>query len=160
MFVGKQNTWNGRIILGICPGHAGPCYWSSAAVLSLAGCQGRIFGDPADLGLTLRNYTDTAQPLQLELLREDKNQSAEATALRKEYTVPAPEPGGDSAGTIRKSGIVPKRQYLVRVVLQNGRFERFHAHYYPDESTAEAIDVSIYRDESTDTLFVDFRTLS
>ena len=56
--------------------------------------------------------------------------------------------------------VVPERRYLVRVLLKNGRFETFHAHYYPAESTTKAIEFGIYRDETTANLFVDFRGLS
>lgn len=96
--------------------------------------------------------------MQLELMRTDKPTSEGAMALNKEYRVPAPE-DGSSAGTIRGTDIAPERKYLVRVLLKNGRFERFHAHYYPDESETGIIDISIYRDEATKNLFVDFRVL-
>lgn len=132
---------------------------SCATIASLSGCQTRGSGQRPQIGLTLRNYTDQAQPLQLSLLREDKTTSGEATVLSKEYTVPAPETDGASAGTLRKTDIVPERRYLVRVLLKNGNFERYHAHYYPAGSTAETIDIGIYRDETTEKLFVDFRSL-
>lgn len=116
--------------------------------------------DPANRIDTPQLYRERDQPLQLELLREDRSTATEATVLDAEYTVPAPEADGDSAGTIRETDVAPERQYLVRVLLNRGRFERFHSHYYPDSSTEEMIDIGIYRDEATEHYFVDFRSLS
>jgi hypothetical protein len=84
--------------------------------------------------------------------------------LEEPFDLPArlrsPEDTDESAGTIRETDVVPERPYLVRVLLKNGRFERFHAHYYPVESNTEAIEFGIYRVETTANLFVDFRSLS
>ncbi|WP_265108231.1 hypothetical protein [Halosolutus halophilus] len=132
----------------------------SVALTALSGCQSIGQGEQSQISLTLRNYTDNPQPLKLELLREDERTHSEATVLNRDYTVPAPEDTDDSAGAIHESDVVPERQYLVRVLLKNGRFERFHAHYYPAESNTEAIEFGIYRDETTANLFVDFRSLS
>lgn len=132
----------------------------SSVLAVLSGCQRIGLGQRSQIDLTLRNYTDQPQPLKLELLREDKKTHSEAAVFNREYTVPAPETADESAGTIRNPDIVPERQYLVRVLLKNRRFERFHAHYYPAESTTEAIEFGIYRDETTAELFVDFRGLS
>ncbi|WP_157746024.1 hypothetical protein [Halorubrum trapanicum] len=133
---------------------------SSVAIGAIAGCQSVNLGDPREIDLTLRNYTDKEQPLRLELLREDKTELGEASVLDTEYTVPAPGEGDDSAGTIRETDVVPERRYIVRVLLKNGRHEQFHSHYYPDGSTDDEIDISIYRDETTENLFVDFRAIS
>jgi hypothetical protein len=133
---------------------------SSVAIGAIAGCQSVNLGESRKIGLTLRNYTDKEQPLQIELLREDKNEMSEASVLDTEYTVPAPGGSNESAGTIRETDLVPERRYIVRVLLKNGRNEQFHSHYYPDGSTGDEIDISIYRDETTQNLFVDFRALS
>ena len=132
---------------------------SSAALAALAGCRGLGLGNRPQLGLTLRNYTDTGQPLQLTLLGATDDTHEGAVVLEEEFTVPAPE-GGDAAGTIRRSDVVPARRYLVRVLLRNGPFDRFHAHYYPEDSTPAAIDLAIRRTEPAGKLSVDFRGLS
>ena len=132
----------------------------TVALTALSGCQRNGQGDPPQISLILRNYTDIPQPLKLELLREDQRTHSEASVLNQDYTVPAPEDTDESAGTIRDPDVVPERPYLVRVLLKNGRFERFHAHYYPAKSTTGAIEFGIYRDKTTENLFVDFRSLS
>lgn len=132
---------------------------SGVAIGTIAGCQSLGIGQSSKIGLTLRNYTDTEQPLRLELLREDKTEAAAATVLDTEYNVPAPRGDNGSAGTIRETDVVPSRRYLVQVLLKNGRYDRFHAHYYPNSSTGRGIDISIYRDETTRNLFVDFGAL-
>jgi hypothetical protein len=127
-------------------------------VAALSGCQRLGRQDRPRIGLVVRNYTDSAQPLGLSFLREDRDSHQNALVFREDYTVPAP--GSDRpAGTIRRTDVVPERRYLVRVLLKNGRFERFHAHYRPDESTAEPLEIRIYRDETTADLYVDFRSL-
>jgi len=132
---------------------------SSVAIGAIAGCQGVNLGESPQIGLILRNYTDKEQPLRLKLLHEDKSELDEASVLKTNYTVPAPGEG-DSAGTIRETDVVPERRYIIRVLLKNGRFERFHSHYYPDGSTNDDIVIRIYRDETTENLFVDFRSVS
>ncbi|WP_049906365.1 hypothetical protein [Halorubrum tebenquichense] len=131
-----------------------------SAITALSGCQGLGQGQRPRIDLEIRNYTDEPQPLKLELLREDEPTRSEALVLDREYTVPASDGSDDSAGTTRTSDVVPERRYLVRVLLKNGRFETFHAHYYPAESNTKAIDFGIYRDETTENPFVDFRGLS
>ena len=131
-----------------------------SALAALSGCQGLSQGQRPQIDLETRNYTDEPQPLKLELLRQDKPTRSDALVLNKDYTVPAPDDSDTPAGTTRMSDIAPERRYLVRVLLKNGRFETFHAHYYPAESTTKAIEFGIYRDETTANLFVDFRGLS
>lgn len=146
-------------VLGVPSTRRNVLIGSSAAIGAIAGCQRFDPGSSPEIGLRLDNYTDTEQHLKLELRREDRDESGGGAVLATEYAVPAPE-GDDSAGTVRERNLVPERRYLVRVSLKNGRFERFHAHYYPDESTSREIDIGIYRDETTQNLFVDFRSLS
>ena len=130
---------------------------SSMVMTALAGCQTLAFGERTQIDLQLANYTDREQRLKLSLLPEDGDGSDKPTVDSKEYTVPAPESPSDAAGGIRKNDIAPERRYLVRVELRNGRFETFHTHYHPNGSTDEEIFIRIYRDETTENLFVDFR---
>jgi hypothetical protein len=125
---------------------------------ALSGCQRLGQQARPRIDLVLRNYTDSAQPLRLSLLREDGSRRQEALVLTEDYTVPAPGNDGP-AGTVRETDAVPERTYLVRVLLKNGRFERFHAHYRPGGSTAGGIEIRVYRDETTSNLFVDFRSI-
>lgn len=132
----------------------------SLAITTLSGCQRLASGEQSHIDLDIANYTDRAQPLKLTLLREDETGSDDPVVLDKQYTVPPPANDSKSAGTIRKSDVAPKKRYLVRVLLKYGGFERSHAHYYPSESPENRIDLMIRRDDTTDDLFVDYRSLA
>ena len=144
----------------MCPHRRSFLIAGCSALTALSGCQSLGQGQRPQIDLEIRNYTDEPQPLKLELLREDEPTRSEALELYRDYTVPAPEDSETPAGTVRRQDVAPERQYLVRVLLKNGRFERRHAHYYPDGSTTEPIEFRIYRDETTANLFLDFRGLS
>lgn len=125
----------------------------SAALAALSGCQGGLTGSRELLDLVLYNYTDEPQPLQLEILRDDREAHNEAAVLDREFDVPPPG-DGESAGQVSESDAVARRRYTLRVLLRNGRFETHHYHFYPGE--ASRIAVRIYRDQNTGTLYVRF----
>lgn len=133
---------------------------SSITITAVAGCQKLAFEDQSQIDLAIANYTERIQPLKLTLLRGDESGAEDPVELDKEYTVPAPESDSESAGSIFKTDVAPKRPYLVRVQLKYGGLERSHAHYYPSESPEDRIGLMIRRDEKTDELFVDYRSLA
>lgn len=132
---------------------------SGAAAATLAGCQGVLPGDRPRMDVAFANYTDTVQPLNLEVLREDRSEYHDALVLDRTFEVPPPE-GEESAGTLRQADAVPRRKYLFRVLLRNGRFESFQYQYYPGETMSDPesaeIIIRIYRDEGTGNLYVRF----
>lgn len=132
---------------------------SSMAITAFAGCQALDSEEQSQLDLELANYTNQDQRLKLSLLPEDGNGSEEPVLDGKVYTVPAPESDNDTAGTLRETDIAPERRYLVRVQLRNGRLKRFHTHYHPSGSTDEEIFIGIRRDDTSESLFVDFRSV-
>lgn len=127
---------------------------------ALAGCQSLRSKNQSEIDLVIANYTDRIQPMKLKLLRVDDSEAEDPVELNKEYTVPAPESDNESAGSILKTDVAPKKQYLVRVQLKYGGLERSHAHYYPSESPEDRISLMIRRDENTGELFVDYRSLA
>lgn len=133
---------------------------SSVAITAFAGCQTLTSEDQSQIDLAIANYTDQIQPLKLKLLRVDESGAEDPVVLNKEYTVPAPESDSETVGKIIKTDVAPKRQYLVRVQLKYGRLQRSHGHYYPSESPEDRISLMIRRDEKTDELFVDYRSLA
>lgn len=133
--------------------------WSLAGITPLGGCQALIHEERPRLDIKVGNYTERAQPVKLTLLRENENDSEGPVVLSREYTVPAPETSSESAGTIHKIDVVPRRRYLVRVQLKYGGFERSHANFYPSHSDEDVIDIRIRRDERTGDLFIDYRFL-
>jgi hypothetical protein len=134
-------------------------FGSSAVMTAFAGCQTLSSGEQSQLDLALANYTTQEQQLRITILPEGGNGSEEPVMDDREYTVPAPESDSDAAGTVRESDIAPESRYLVRVQLRNGRFERFHTHYRPSVSSDEEIFIGIRRDDSSEYLFVDFRSV-
>ena len=130
-----------------------------AAMTALAGCQTLDSGGRPQIDLELSNYTARAQRVKVSLLPEGGNGPAEPVLDNREYTVPASESDDDAAGAVRVTDVASERRYLVRVQLRRGRLTRFHAHYRPAASSDSVISIGIRRDEASDDLFVDVRSV-
>lgn len=128
---------------------------AAALTLPMSGCLNQVLGRGPAVDLILRNYTSEAQPLQVELLREDRSEISEAQVLRREFEVPPPS-GEDPAGVVRRPELVPRTRYLVRVRLKFGRGEWDHTHFVPGRSGAAEIDIRVYRDDETGALYTRF----
>lgn len=123
----------------------------SALLVPLSGCVGESLSSGSQLDLVLRNYTDERQPLQIEVVSDDGTGDG-SVLLREEFEIPPPA-DGETAGTLRRSDVVPARRLLVRVRLKFGRGTWNHHHHVPDADGAEAIDIGVYRDEDTGALY-------
>lgn len=129
-------------------------------MVSLSGCPGAPDANGSSVDLALYNYTAATQPLKLEALRADAETYADAVAFEGEFEVPPPG-DGEPAGVVRQSDVVPRRRYLLRALLRNGRGEWDHHHFYPGESStdpdAARFEVRVYRDEATGEPYTRFR---
>lgn len=128
---------------------------TAALAVPLSGCVNQVLGRGPAVDLVLRNYTAEEQPLQVEILREDRSDLDDAQVLRQAFEVPPPS-GEDSAGVVRQPGLVPRDRYLVRVRLRSGRGEWDHSHFIPGRSGGAEIDIRVCRDEETGTLYTRF----
>lgn len=126
----------------------------SALLVPLAGCVGESLSSRSQLDLVLRNYTAEPQPLQVEVL-SDEGSSGGSVLLDDEFEIPPPA-DGETAGTLRRTDVVPARRLLIRVRLKFGRGTWNHHHHVPDADGAEAIDIRVYRDEDTGALYSRF----
>ncbi|WP_119821242.1 hypothetical protein [Halalkaliarchaeum desulfuricum] len=129
------------------------------AVLSaLAGCTDLGSGGSHEMDLVFVNYTSEVRRLRIELLRHDGEEYRDALAYDEEVEIPSEDE--DSAGLVRKYDVVPRRRYLVRVLLWGGRGQWHHYHFFPGESTTEPeqerLFIRVYRDDEADELYVRF----
>lgn len=122
----------------------------SALLVPLSGCVGESLSSRPRLDLVLRNYTDERQPLQIEVFGADGS-----ALLDGDFEIPPPG-DGNTAGTLRRTNVVPARRLLIRVRLKFGRGTWNHHHHVPDADGAEAIDIRVYRDEETGALYSRF----
>lgn len=127
---------------------------TGVALSSLSGCLDALSPDPRMADLHLYNYTDTPQALKLEILDGDRT---DGLVFARDFEVPPPQ-GETPAGRIRRPDVVRSRQYVVRVLLKNGRGQWRHHHFFPDSGTDDGsvVDVRVYRDRTTGELYVRF----
>jgi len=132
---------------------------SVAIAASLSGCSDLFSRRSPTIDLAVANYTGDRQPLEVELLDANADRYGDALVFDREFEVPPPG-DGETAGVVREHDVVPRRRYLVRVLLKFGDGQWRHHHFYPGEETtdpeSEEIVVGVYRDEDTDDLSVRF----
>lgn len=127
---------------------------SGLVVSSLAGCS-RVFDDGgSDVTLQFYNYTPDTQWLEVQALREDKDEYSEAHVLRQEFEIPPREEG--DIGGLRESDILERNRYLFRVLFKHGTDELFTHHYYPGEEGGGFLTIRIYGEEDTDEKYIRF----
>lgn len=131
----------------------------SIATTGLAGCQAPLVSESPRIDIELYNYTSDRQPVQIRILRTDRDEYSDAEVFAREFDVPAPSAGA-SAGTLKEDDVVERRPYLLRVRPKYGNGQWYHHHYYPGESTTEKddshFDVRLYREEESGDVYPRF----
>lgn len=131
---------------------------SSTVAAGLSGCQVPPLSETQRVDLKLYNYTTDPQQVQIEILRSDEESIRDAEVFARNLQVPPPT-GSDSAGRLQREDIVEDRAYVLRALPKYGDGQWHHYHYYSGEYQGgenPSFDVRLYRDEQTDTVYVEF----
>ncbi|WP_193308435.1 hypothetical protein [Halorubrum halophilum] len=125
----------------------------------LAGCQAPLVSGPPRIDLELYNYTPDPQPVQIRVLRTDRDEYDDARVFSREFEVPSRSDEA-SAGTLKENDIVERRPYLLRVRPKFGDGQWYHHHYYPGESATDedsvSLDIRLRQEESTGDVYPRF----
>lgn len=109
--------------------------------------------------MQLVNYTSDPQPVQIRILRTDRDEYSDAEVFAREFNVPAPA-DDESAGTLGEEDVVKRRRYTLRVRPKFGNGEWHHYHYFPGKSTTDEdgpyFDIRLYRNEITGNVYPRF----